>query len=93
MRTAARVDTNHGAIVDGIRQIFGPDSVLDLSRVGQGCPDILVGIRGHNIMLEIKTDRGKLTADQVYFHREWGGQVAVIRTLADALAIISDITT
>lgn len=93
MTFARRVDDNHAMIVAGLRQIFGPDCVLDLSRVGKGCPDIMVGVRGHNILLEIKMATGKLTADQVYFHREWDGQKAVVRTLAEALEVIEEITT
>ena len=92
-RYAAKTDANQKPIVSELRAIFGPDVVLDLSAVGRGCPDIMVGVRGHNLLLEIKTDKGSLTADQVYFHREWGGQVHVIRTLQDALDIIERETT
>ena len=92
-RYAAKVDTNQQPIVRDLRNIFGPDVVLDLSAVGRGCPDIMVGVRGRNLLMEIKTDKGKLTADQVYFHREWGGQVHIVRTLDDALNVIERETT
>lgn len=88
MRRAAKVDTNQRPIVEQLRGIFGPDCVFDLSAVGQGCPDIMVGVRGVNLLMEIKTPTGKLTDDQIIFHRTWPGQVAVVRSLADALAII-----
>lgn len=90
MRRAAKVDSNQRPIVRRLREIFGEDCVLDLSGVGKGCPDILVGVRGVNLLMEIKTDRGTLTTDQKIFHREWAhyGQVAVIHTLEEALAVI-----
>lgn len=90
MRRAAKVDANQRPIVKQLREIFGEDCVLDLSGVGRGCPDILVGVRGVNLLMEIKTDKGTLTTDQKIFHREWAhyGQVAVIHTLEEALAVI-----
>ena len=84
-RYAAKVDANQSPIVKGLKDIFGPDAVFDCSRVGQGFPDIMVGVRGVNILMEIKTDKGKLTPDQVYFHKEWDGQVAVVTSLQDAI--------
>ncbi|MCB0108504.1 MAG: hypothetical protein KDE53_21435 [Caldilineaceae bacterium] len=93
MRRAAKVDTNHSQIVTGLRAIFGPDCVLDLSAVGRGCPDICVGVRGKTLLMEIKTPTGKLTSDQVYWHRNWGGQKAVVTTLQEALDVIEQETT
>ena len=87
MRRAAKVDTNQNPIVRDLRSIFG-ECILDLSRVGGGCPDLLVAVRGVNLLMEIKTDAGRLTPAQIRFHRNWPGQVAIARTLADALAII-----
>jgi len=92
MRRAAKVDANQSPIVRGLQAVFGPEAVFDCSGVGRGFPDIMVGVRGHNILMEIKTDRGKLTDDQVYFHREWDGQVSVIRTLQEALDLIGRLT-
>ena len=93
MRRAAKVDTNQNAIVRGLRQIFGDDVVFDLSAVGRGCADILVGVRGRNILMEIKTDKGNLTTDQRIFHRLWNGQVDVVHSLDEALALIERETT
>lgn len=92
MRRAAKVDSNQKPIVQNLRDIFGEECVFDLSAVGQGCPDIMVGVRGVNLLMEIKTDKGKLTADQVIFHKSWPGQVVVIRTLQDALDAIERAT-
>ena len=93
MRYAAKVDANQNPIVKGLKSIFGPDVVFDLSAVGRGCPDIMIGIRGVNILMEIKTDKGKLTTDQQIFHRTWDGQAHVVRTLEEAIAVINRLTT
>lgn len=89
---AARVDTNQSPIVKGLRQIFGPACVFDTSRVGGGFPDLVLGIRERNLLLEIKTEKGDLTGEQKYFHRYWPGQIAVARTLEEALRIIEEET-
>ena len=93
MRRAAKTDTNQSSIVSGLRAIFGPDCVMDLSAVGQGCPDLAVGIRGKTLFMEIKTKTGKLTVDQQIWHRNWDGHVAIITTLQEALDVIERETT
>ena len=81
MRRAAKVDRNQPEVVEALRKIGA--SVLILSAVGQGCPDLLVGFRGKNILLEIKDGKQvpsarKLTPDQKQWHAEWQGQVTVV---------------
>lgn len=79
MRRAAKVDGNQAEIVEALRGI--PEcSVLVLSAVGEGCPDIMVGYRGFNFLFEIKdptqpAHRHELTDDQKTFHAAWTGQV------------------
>jgi len=91
MRLAAKVDGNHTKIVRGLRQLGA--TVEDLSRVGHGCPDILVGCYGRNWLLEIKNpeqapSKRKLTGDEPGWHERWRGQCAVVYTLDDAIAIV-----
>ena len=91
MRYKGKVDANQKQIVSHLRQIGA--SVLILSSVGSGCPDILVGYRGVNYLMEIKDGRKvpsaqKLTRDELAFHDSWRGQVAVIRRPAEAFEII-----
>lgn len=62
MRTIARTDANHQEIVDAIRGLGF--SVHSLHQVGGGVPDIVVGARGVNLFMEIKTPDGKLTVDE-----------------------------
>jgi len=54
-------------------------SVLNLSAVGSGCPDLLVGKNGQNFLLEIKSKKGTLTPAQVDFHKNWQGHCEVVK--------------
>ena len=92
---AAKVDANQSAIVDALRAVGA--TVQPLHTVGKGCPDLLVGWRGVNTLIEVK-DGAKppsaraLTADQVEWHGGWKGRVAVANTVAEALAAIGAVT-
>ena len=87
MAYAKRTDSNQQEIINALRSIGA--SVQDLSKVGCGVPDILVGYRGQNHLVEIKADKNKLTDRQVRWHNEWHGNVLVIRSLHQALDIIN----
>ena len=89
MRRNAKVDANHGVIVAALRQVGA--SVQDLAKVGQGCPDILVGYRGQNYLMEIKTNKGKATLPQIAWDTFWQGQVVVVRDVDEALHVIGAI--
>jgi Holliday junction resolvase-like predicted endonuclease len=84
MRRAAKVDRNHAEIVDVLRS-HGAD-VLDMSRIGQGCPDLAVHLKGTIVFVEVKAGKGKLTADQVVFHQRW--PVRVLRSRDEAIQMI-----
>ena len=83
-RTAARRDSNEPEIVQAY--IAAGCTVVRLS--AKGCPDLLVGLHGVNYLIEVKEDKGKLTYDQIEFHETWGGQVAIVRTIEEALEVI-----
>lgn len=82
MRQAGKVDLSQAEIVKRLRQIGA--SVQVLSGVGKGCPDLLVGWRGRNYLIEAKTGDGKRTAAQVEWAAKWAGQVAIARTAEEA---------
>lgn len=91
MRRVGKVDANQAAIVQRLRQCAVKVEIL--SDVGKGCPDILCGFRGVNVLLELKNgdktaSRQKLTADQVAWHQSWPGQVDVVSTFEEAWAVI-----
>ena len=72
MRRAAKVDIIQPAIVDTLRQVGATVQVL--SAVGEGCPDILCGWHGENLLMEIKDKTGELTPKQLIWHKGWTGQ-------------------
>lgn len=93
MRRAARVDDNQADIVAALRKIGA--SVQPLHAVGSGCPDLLVGWRGMTSLLEVKDgskppSARKLTPDQVKWHANWRGQVAVVETIEQAIEAITN---
>lgn len=81
MRLRARTDANHTEIVEALRSHGA--QVLDLSRVGRGCPDILVHFEGKIALVEVKVGKGKLTPAQVEFQAE-GWPVRVVRSVTEA---------
>jgi hypothetical protein len=81
------VDGNHAQLTRVLEQLGA--SVQSLARVGEGCPDALVGYRGRNVLVEFKTATGKLRAGQEAFAITWRGEpVHVLRTTEDAVAFI-----
>ena len=91
MRRAARVDGNQRQIVAALRAIGC--TVQTLHTVGKGCPDILVGCRGTNLLMEIKdgdkpTSRRQLTEDEAAWHEAWRGQVLIVATIEQAIAAV-----
>jgi len=88
MRRAAKIDDNQTEIVEALRQCGC--SVQVLSAVGDGCPDLLIGHHRRNILMELKADKGTLTPPQELWHKGWSGQVAVVRSVDEAIAAINN---
>lgn len=93
MRRAARKDANHKDIADALTR--AGCSVLDLSRHGSGCPDVLVySPRLHAYCLvEIKVPGKKqdLTPKQIEFHQRWRGPVVVVESVDEALKLFAGV--
>lgn len=93
---ARRIDANHRAVRDGIREALPDAVVVDLSGAGDGVPDLLVGHGGRNYLLEVKDpgqppSRRRLTRAQQAWHSRWTGQVDVVHTVEEALGALVDI--
>ena len=93
---ARRTDSNHKQIVAAFRKMGC--TVLDLSRVGQGCPDLCIGKHGVNVLVEIKDgtkppSARKLTTDEAAFHLAWKGRVATVLDVEDAMLVHDTLTT
>lgn len=90
----AKVDGNQREIVEALEAIPGV-RVQSLAAVGGGCPDLLVSIKGRNLLLEVKVPNGPrakkrwvLTEDQALWHELWTGQVEVVASVAEAVAVV-----
>ena len=92
-RFRARTDDNQPEIVKALRNHGA--TVAITAQAGSGFPDLVVGYRNRNYLMEIKdpskpiSDQ-KLTPDQVKFHSKWYGQLAVIKTIAEAIDLIME---
>lgn len=92
MRRAAAVDRNQPEIVEAIRKMGC--SVQHMHTIGQGCPDLLVGVNDLNLAWEIKDgllppSKRKLTIDEILWHDNWLGQVQVIESIDHAIRAIN----
>jgi len=93
MRRAAKIDKTQPEIVAALRSVGA--TVQSLASQGNGCPDLLVGFRGQNLLIECKNgwlppSGQELTDDQVAWHMAWrGAPVWVIRSADEAIAALT----
>jgi hypothetical protein len=92
MSFARKVDSNHAAIAALLRQVGC--SVLDLSKVGHGCPDLLCAVNGTDFLVEVKDgdkspSRRELTPDQKQFHASWKGKLHTVISAEQALDLVA----
>ena len=92
MRRVAKVDANQAEIVEALRAIGA--TVQHLHMVGRGCPDLLVGFRGLNWLLEIKDgskppSRRRLTPDEKEWISGWAGTTIVVLSVEEAIEVLS----
>jgi len=85
---AKRVDENQKQLIHTFIALGA--SVLNLSRVGQGCPDLLIGYKNKSVLVEIKKDsKSTFTEPQIKFMQEWrGGAVSRIDSVDAAIRLI-----
>lgn len=95
MRRAAKVDANQKEIVNEFRKLGC--TVTPLHMVGQGCPDLVIGISGVNVLVEVKDgskppSERRLTDDQVLWHSAWRGmKVEIVISKADVVQLVNRI--
>lgn len=93
MRKHGRTDANQETIIAALRSSGA--TVQPLSAVGSGCPDILVGFRGQDHLMEIKNPNvslrdQRLTKDEAAWHNSWRGhRVWIVCTPEQAISIIT----
>jgi len=88
VRRAAKVDANQHTLVAELRAMGF--SVISLAAFGRGCPDLLVGRYGINILVEVKDgslapSRRQLNTEQREFHDAWRGPIIVAHTADEVL--------
>jgi hypothetical protein len=77
-------DTNQNEIAKALQGIGC--SVLDMSSLGDGAPDMCVGYRGKNIFIEVKeSEKAKLTKTQKPFHERWNGKIHIVWNAVQAI--------
>lgn len=95
VRRRARTDSNQSEIVAAFRQAGA--SVAITSALGHGFPDLVVGFRGRNLLVEVKPGDAKdprqhqLSEDEQRFVDGWRGQYQKVESIEDALALLFDV--
>ncbi len=85
---AKKIDLLQKEVVNALRKIGA--SVTILSAVGKVFPDLIVGFRKVNFLIEVKSRKtATLTPDQVEFFNTWNGQVAVIYSAEEAINLVT----
>jgi Holliday junction resolvase len=87
MRKRTRKDINQNEIVSAFKTLGC--TVLDLHLVGGGCPDLLVGVNGLNLLIEVKSGKNTLRQNQIDWAANWNGQSAVVNTVDDVISIVN----
>tara|TARA_B100001939_G_scaffold343006_2_gene355015 strand:+ start:16949 stop:17233 length:285 start_codon:yes stop_codon:yes gene_type:complete len=91
LRRAAKIDANQNAIVAGMRKLGA--SVAITSALGGGFPDLVAGMRGRNLLIEVKDgnkapSKQRLTSDEHEWHEAWRGDVVVVRDMDEAKELL-----
>jgi hypothetical protein len=84
-------DLNQKRIIDVIRKCGATVANLSGCKLA-GFPDLLIGYRGQNILVEVKNPEGlnRISEVQREFAEKWrGGQVHYVRTVEEAVELLS----
>jgi len=87
MKYGVKKDANHNEVVDALQKAGA--YVLDMSHVGRGFPDLIVGFQSKTILMEIKnpkTSYGKkgLNKNQIKWKDQWTGGIYCVVDSPDA---------
>jgi hypothetical protein len=92
MRRASKTDRNQPDVIAAFRKCGA--TVQPLHSVGQGCPDLLIGYRGRNLLVEVKDgdlppSARKLTPAQEEWHAAWRGTVLMVRHAEEVPGVLT----
>jgi hypothetical protein len=88
------VDDNQAQVVAALRKAGA--TVQPLHTIGKGCPDLLVGFRQVNLLLEVKDGQKppsarKLTPDEKAWIGSWRAPVYIVNSPEQALTILETV--
>lgn len=83
MTYARKVDANQAEIVRAIEKIGA--IVTPLYRLGHGVADLLISFRQRWCVMEVKTEDGELTSDQVRWIGKQRAPVVMVRNPMEAV--------
>lgn len=82
-------DANHAEIAQTFESLGC--TVADTSALGDDFPDMVVGIAGVNLMVEAKSDGGRLSPGQHGFRERWRGQYDVVNSPDEAVELVQGV--
>lgn len=84
---ARRTDNNHAEVIAALRGLGC--SVWDTHESGHGSPDCVVYVNElATLLVEIKAAKGRLTKDEAAWHARWRGQVYIVSSVDEAIALV-----
>lgn len=81
--TYKKIDKNQNQVVKELRELGF--SVPLTHTIGKGFPDFVVGFAGYNLLVELKSNGGKLTKDEKDFHKSFTGTVVTCFNTQDVI--------
>ena len=81
----ARRDGNEPEIVNYFRR-FGATVTI---KSDKDAPDLEVGYEGITVLVEVKTNKGKLRSGQIEWHKNYQGCVFVVRNIQQAQYVLT----
>ena len=79
------IDSTHREVVAAFRAAGW--TVFQTARLGSGVPDLVCAKAGRTVCVEVKGPKTKVTAQQQSWHADWPGETAIVRTVADVMAL------
>ena len=77
-----RTDANESSIIQAMQKIGA-----HVYRIAKPL-DLLVTFRNRTLLMEVKTDKGKLTPVQEKFLATWPGEAHIVRTIDEAICAL-----
>lgn len=87
-----RSDGNSDEIVNALRGQGASVEYINHNGKKKGIPDLIAGLDGYTMLVEVKMPGEKLSPEQIDFHAKWrGAPIAILRTLEDVGALVAGI--